>query len=76
MEKRFREAIVDIPQYQESALAFYLANIQTDKYSDAVKLLQAFLGKKVRIEALINNDLETAINLYQLLEIESTNNLF
>ena len=38
IDKRFRDAIVDIQTYQISALTFYLGNIQTDKYSDALKL--------------------------------------
>ena len=76
MNKRFREAMVDIDTYQVSALIFYLSNIQLDKYNDAVKLFQVFLNKNEKVESLIKNNVGIAIHLYQLLEVESTNNLF
>lgn len=76
MNKRFREAIVEIDTYQASALVFYLSNIQSDKYNDAIKIIQAYLGKVDKVESLIKNNVGTAIHLYQLLEIESINNLF
>ena len=76
MNKRFREAMVEIDTYQVSALVFYLTRIQTDKYNDAVKLFQIFLSKNEKVESLVKNNVGIAIHLYQLLEVESTNNLF